>query len=58
MLNVLSALAFSWLGEMPVSILHQYPFIAITVVFHDSLRRLTEGESNSQKKRKKKTISG
>lgn len=31
-LSVLSALAFSWLGEMPVSILHQYPFIAITVV--------------------------
>lgn len=30
-LSVLSALAFSWLGEMPISILHQYPFIAITL---------------------------
>lgn len=32
-LSVLSAPAFSWLGDMPVCILHQYPFIAITLVF-------------------------
>lgn len=31
-LSVLSAPAFSWLGEMSVSILHQYPFIAIALV--------------------------
>lgn len=54
MLSVLSALAFSWLGEMAVSILHQYPFIAITVVFfHDSPRRLTEVKAIVTQKKKK-----
>ena len=48
-LSVLSALAFSWLGEMPVSILHQYPFIAITVVFSWLTEKTHRGESNRKK---------
>lgn len=41
-LSVLSAPAFSRLAEMPSSLLHYYPFIAPTIVFHDAWGR---GES-------------
>lgn len=38
-LSVLSAPAFRRLAQMPDSLLHQYPFIAITIVFYDSRGR-------------------
>lgn len=50
-LSVLSALAFSWLGEMLVSILHQYPFISITLVFLWLTENTHRGESNSYQKK-------
>lgn len=38
-LSVLSAPAFSRLAEILCSLLHQYPFIAIAIVFYDSWER-------------------